>query len=83
MSTKAFKQQLFLEAINAKYGKIATITRTQIKELMSANDNLSWPYFMTSERALKSARGEFTIPWDNSNGTTNTPIVPDPAVASV
>ena len=57
------KKRSFLEVLKSEHGS-ATITRDELKELLTRHPELKWPSWLTADKSLRAGRGEFTIPYN-------------------
>ena len=64
------KKRSFLEVLKSEHGS-ATITRDELKDLLSRHPELKWPSWLTADKSLRAGRGEFTIPYNWLDGSSS------------
>ena len=64
------KKRSFLEVLKSEHGS-ATITRDELKELLTRHPELKWPSWLTADKSLRAGRGEFTIPYNWLDGSSS------------
>lgn len=54
-------RQRFLDLVAREIPGVTAISRKQVVALVEAN-NVKWPSWLTGDKSLRSARGEFILP---------------------
>lgn len=54
-------RQRFLDLVSRELPGVTAISRKQVVALVEAN-SIKWPSWLTGDKSLRSARGEFILP---------------------